>query len=388
MVGLLAKLCIRNHTAYKDPAVRKGYGILCSVMGIVLNLCLTAVKLIAGFLSGSVAVIADGINNLSDAASSLITLLGFWLGGKAPDPEHPFGHGRMEYLAGLAVSVLILWMGVELLISSVKALFVPSEVVLSLPTLILLGISVPIKLYMYFYHRSIGKKIESAAMLATATDSVSDAVSTLVVLVSTVLSAVMGWKIDGICGILVSVLILRAGFSSAKETVSPLLGQPPSKELVEEIHTMVLSHDKIVGMHDMVVHNYGPGRMMISLHAEVPANEDIFLLHDLIDNVERQLCEHFSCEAVIHMDPIAVDDKVVSAMHAAVAGIVHSVHPAISMHDFRMVEGPTHTNLIFDVCVPFSFAMKDNELKTAIEEAITAQFPHCFAVIKIDKAYV
>ncbi len=388
MVGILAKLCIKNHMDYRDLQVRKGYGMLCSVLGIVLNLLLTAVKMIAGIFSGSVAVVADAVNNLSDAASSLITLLGFWLGGKAPDPEHPFGHGRMEYLAGLAVSVLILYMGVELLTSSVKSLFTPVDVVISVPTMILLCVSVPIKLYMFFYHRSIGQKIDSAAMQATAMDSVSDAISTTVVIISTILSATLGWNIDGICGVLVSLLILRAGFTSAKDTISPLLGQPPSKELVEEIHTMVLSHDMIVGMHDMVIHNYGPGRMMISLHAEVPANEDIFLLHDMIDNVERELSEHFACEAVIHMDPIAVDDKAVSAMHAAVARIIKTVHNDISMHDFRMVEGPTHTNLIFDVCVPFAFSMKDAELTAAIEQAITEQFPHCYAVIKVDKAYV
>lgn len=388
MVKLLARLFIRNHTDYRDLAVRKAYGVLCSVLGIVLNLCLTAAKLAAGLLSGSVAVAADAFNNLSDAASSLITLLGFWLGGKAPDPEHPFGHGRAEYLAGLAVSVLILWMGIELLTTSVKALFAPAEVALSVPAVILLGISVLVKLYMFCYHRSVGKKIDSAAMQATAADSISDAISTVVVLASTLLSASFGWNIDGICGILVSLLILRAGLTSAKETVSPLLGQPPSKELVEEIQKTVLSHETIVGVHDLVVHNYGPGRMMISLHAEVPANKDVFLLHDLIDNVERQLCEKFRCEAVIHMDPIAVDDKVVSAMQAAVVKIVRTIHDDISLHDFRMVEGPTHTNLIFDVCVPFSFPMKDAALKQAIEETVRAQFPHCYAVIKIDKAYV
>lgn len=373
---------------YHDLQVRKGYGILCSVLGIVLNLLLVAVKMIAGIFSGSVAVIADAVNNLSDAASSLITLLGFWLGGKAPDPEHPFGHGRMEYLAGLAVSVLILYMGVELLTSSIQSLLAPVAVVLSVPTMILLCISVPIKLYMFFFHHSIGKKIDSPAMQATAMDSISDVISTTVVIISTVLSATFGWNMDGICGILVSLLILRAGFTSAKDTISPLLGQPPSKELVEEIHQIVLSHEMIVGVHDMVIHNYGPGRMMISLHAEVPANGDIFLLHDMIDNVERELSARFACDAVIHMDPIAVDDKAISAMRVAVAKIIGTVHNDITMHDFRMVEGHTHTNLIFDVCVPFAFPMKDAELKAAIEQAIVEQFPHCCAVIKVDKAYV
>lgn len=388
MVGILAKLCIKNYMDYHDLQVRKGYGILCSVLGIVLNLLLVAVKMIAGIFSGSVAVIADAVNNLSDAASSLITLLGFWLGGKAPDPEHPFGHGRMEYLAGLAVSVLILYMGVELLTSSIQSLLAPVAVVLSVPTMILLCISVPIKLYMFFFHHSIGKKIDSPAMQATAMDSISDVISTTVVIISTVLSATFGWNMDGICGILVSLLILRAGFTSAKDTISPLLGQPPSKELVEEIHQIVLSHEMIVGVHDMVIHNYGPGRMMISLHAEVPANGDIFLLHDMIDNVERELSARFACDAVIHMDPIAVDDKAISAMRVAVAKIIGTVHNDITMHDFRMVEGHTHTNLIFDVCVPFAFPMKDAELKAAIEQAIVEQFPHCCAVIKVDKAYV
>lgn len=388
MVALLAKLFIKNASDYRDPKVRKAYGILCSVLGIVLNLCLSAAKCIAGWLSGSIAITADAMNNLSDAASSLITLLGFWFAGKAPDPEHPFGHGRMEYLAGLAVSVLILWMGLELLISSVKTLLHPEPVEGSLPVLLVLGASILVKGYMFLYHRAVAKKIDSAAMKATAADSVSDAISTLVVLLCTLLSVYFGMKVDGICGILVSVLILRTGFESAKDTISPLLGEPPSKEMVMQIETLVLSHEKIVGVHDLIVHNYGPGRVMISLHAEVPANEDIFVLHDLIDNVERELSEAFFCEAVIHMDPIAVDDKAVSAMHAALVRIIHSVHTEISIHDFRMVEGPTHTNLIFDVCVPFSFSMTDAALKQAISEAVTAQFPHCYTVIKVDKSYV
>lgn len=388
MISLLAKRLIPNYTAYSEPAVRRGYGVLCSVVGIVLNLLLCGVKFLAGTLSGAIAITADALNNLSDAASSCVTLLGFWLGGKAADSAHPFGHGRYEYLAGLGVSVLILWMGVELGISSVRKLFAPSDVTSGWLVPVILGISALVKLYMYYYNHRIARNIASAAMEATAADSRSDALSTLVVLVSTLVTAYTGLRIDGICGIFVSLLILRTGYEAARDTISPLLGQPPSRELVAEITGLVLAQEEIVGMHDLLVHDYGPGRMMISLHAEVRGDRDIFLLHDVIDQTERALAERFSCDAVIHMDPIAVDDAVVSQMRKAVAAVLEQLDPVITMHDFRMVQGHTHTNLIFDVVVPFSFRMTDAELKTAIERHIAEHFTCCYAIVKIDKSYL
>ncbi len=387
MIELLAKRWIRNYKSYQDPDVRKGYGMLCSIVGIVLNVLLCAVKFFAGTISGSIAITADALNNLSDAASSLITLIGFWFAGKAPDPEHPFGHGRIEYLAGLAVSMLILWMGADLALTSVKKLFYPEPVTGGWLVSVILVISILGKLYMYYYNHTTAKKIDSAAMEATAADSRSDALSTLVVLVCTMITVLTGLKIDGICGIFVSLLILKTGFDAAKDTISPLLGQPPTKELVQEIHQLVLAHEEIVGMHDLVVHDYGPGRMMISLHAEVSGNEDIYLLHDVIDNVERELSEHFRCEAVIHMDPIAVDDEAVLAMRLAVAQAMREIDPVITIHDFRMVQGPTHTNLIFDAVVPYGFRLSDAALTAEIHQYIAEKFPHCFAVVKIDKDY-
>lgn len=387
MITLLSKWLIRDYSSYSKPSVRKGYGMLCSIVGIILNILLGIAKFAAGTLSGSVAITADATNNLSDAASSMITLLGFWFSSKAPDLEHPFGHGRIEYLAGLAVSMLILWMGGELGISSVKKLFHPEEVSGGLLVLVILSVSILVKLYMWFYNRQIAKKIESSAMAATAADSLSDAISTLVVLVCTVIAMTTGLHLDGICGIFVSILILRTGWEAAKDTISPLLGEPPSKELVSSIEQLVLSHKEVVGMHDLIIHDYGPGRMMISLHAEVRGNEDIFMLHDTIDNIERKLAETFQCEAVIHMDPIAADDEAVAAMRRAVAAEVQKIDEIITIHDFRMVQGPTHTNLIFDVVVPFAFSKKDDELRKEIEERISAAFEQCFAVIKIDKSY-
>ena len=388
MIFLLAKRFIKNYQDYAQPPVRKGYGILCSVVGILLNILLGIAKFVAGTLSGSIAITADATNNLSDAASSLITLIGFWFSGKAPDPEHPFGHGRIEYLAGLAVSMLILWMGADLGISSIKKLFHPEEIEGGAVVIIILAASILVKLYMWYYNKQTAKKIDSAAMSATAADSISDAVSTLVVLVCTILAITTGLHADGICGIFVSVLILRTGIEAAKDTISPLLGEPPTKEFVESIEKLVLSDEKVVGVHDLVVHNYGPGRLMISLHAEVPGNEDIFLLHDSIDNIERELAEKFQCEAVIHMDPIAVNDEAVAAMRRAVSEEIKKIDEIITIHDFRMVQGPTHTNLIFDAVVPFSFHLSDDELKAEIDRHITENFEHCFAVVKIDKSYV
>ena len=387
MIELLAKRLIPNYTQYQNANVRKGYGILCSVVGILLNLLLCGVKFFAGTVSSSIAITADALNNLSDAASSLITLLGFWFAGKAPDPEHPFGHGRIEYLAGLAVSMLILWMGADLGLSSIKKLLHPEEVTGGWLVMAILGVSILVKLYMYFYNHKTAKKIDSAAMEATAADSRSDAISTLVVLICTLVTVYTGLKIDGICGIFVSVLILKTGIEAAKDTISPLLGQPPTKELVEEIDALVMAHEEVVGMHDLVVHDYGPGRMMISLHAEVSGDKDIYILHDAIDNVERELAEHFCCEAVIHMDPIAVDDAAISAMRHAAAEEMRNIDEVITIHDFRMVQGPTHTNLIFDAVVPFSFRLSDAELLKEINRRGEEKFPHCFAVVKIDKAY-
>ena len=387
MISLLAKLFIKDYTNVTDSKVREAYGVLCGGMGIALNILLFLGKFLAGTLSGSIAITADAFNNLSDAGSSFITLIGFKLGSQKPDPEHPFGHGRMEYLSGLAVAVLIIVMAVELFKSSFDKILHPEVLECSAVIVLILIASIAVKIYMAIYNHSVGRKIQSAAMGATAKDSMSDTVATTVVLIATLVGAIWGVPIDGYCGVLVSILIFMAGFGAIKDTVGPLLGTAPEKEFVDKIEEIVMSHDIVKGMHDLVVHDYGPGRVMISLHAEVPHTEDILVIHDEIDNIEEELGDKLNCEAVIHMDPIIVDDEKVNEVKEYVCKIVHQVGEELNFHDFRMVSGNSHTNLIFDVVVPFKYKMSDEVIKKAIQEAIWVNYPRYNAVIHIDHAY-
>lgn len=388
MVSLLARWLIRDWESVHTPSVRRAYGVLCGAVGILLNALLFAGKLFAGTLSGSIAITADAFNNLSDAASSLITLIGFRMAGQKPDPEHPFGHGRIEYISGFIVSMAILLMGFELLSSSVQKIVSPEPVSFSPLAAGILVASIAVKLYMCFYNRRVGKKIDSAAMRATAMDSLSDSVATAVVLVAMLVGHWTNLMIDGWCGLLVALFILYAGVNAAKETIGPLLGQPPTREFVEQIEQYVLSYDSVVGLHDLIVHNYGPGRTMISLHAEVPVTADILEMHDMIDNIEHGLRERMGCEAVIHMDPVVLDDERLSALREAVRGFAAEIDPAITIHDFRMVSGPTHTNLIFDAVVPYKFRLSDEEVRRQLSERIRALDGNYYAVIDIDKSYV
>ena len=387
MISLLAKLFIKDYTNVTDSKVREAYGVLCGGMGIALNILLFMGKFLAGTLSGSIAITADAFNNLSDAGSSFITLIGFKLGSQKPDPEHPFGHGRMEYLSGLAVAVLIIVMAVELFKSSFDKILHPEVLECSAVIVLILIASIAVKIYMAIYNHSVGRKIQSAAMGATAKDSMSDTVATTVVLIATLVGAIWGVPIDGYCGVLLSILIFMAGFGAIKDTVGPLLGTAPEKEFVDKIEEIVMSHDIVKGMHDLVVHDYGPGRVMISLHAEVPHTEDILVIHDEIDNIEEELGDKLNCEAVIHMDPIIVDDEKVNEVKEYVCKIVHQVGEELNFHDFRMVSGNSHTNLIFDVVVPFKYKMSDEVIKKAIQEAIWVNYPRYNAVIHIDHAY-
>ena len=388
MVSLLARWLIRDWESVHTPSVRRAYGVLCGAVGILLNALLFAGKLFAGTLSGSIAITADAFNNLSDAASSLITLIGFRMAGQKPDPEHPFGHGRIEYISGFIVSMAILLMGFELLSSSVQKIVSPEPVSFSPLAAGILVASIAVKLYMCFYNRRVGKKIDSAAMRATAMDSLSDSVATAVVLVAMLVGHWTNLMIDGWCGLLVALFILYAGVNAAKETIGPLLGQPPTREFVEQIEQYVLSYDSVVGLHDLIVHNYGPGRTMISLHAEVPVTADILEMHDMIDNIEHGLRERMGCEAVIHMDPVVLDDERLSALRETVRGFAAEIDPVITIHDFRMVSGPTHTNLIFDAVVPYKFRLSDEEVRRQLSERIRALDGNYYAVIDIDKSYV
>lgn len=388
MVTILSRWFIRNHEEYTNPDVRRAYGVLTGAVGIILNVILFAGKYMAGFLSGSVSVMADAFNNLSDAGSSFITLLGFHLAGKKPDPEHPFGHGRIEYISGLIVSMLIIVMGVELLKTSVQKIMNPQQMEISLITVLVLLASIVVKVYMSLYNRSYGKKLDSSAMKATATDSLSDCITTTVVLLSMLVYQFLHVNLDGWSGLVVAFFILIAGISSARDTLSPLLGEAPDEEFVKEVEQMVMNHPDVVGVHDMVVHNYGPGRVMISLHAEVPGNQDIYSLHDEIDLIERELKQKFQCEAVIHMDPIATDDERVMGLRKEVEVLVKEYDMELTIHDFRMVEGPTHTNLIFDVVVPQGYKKTDEEISSEIARRITEKWHNYFAVIKMEKRYI
>lgn len=388
MIDILAKIFIKNHDMTDNPDVRGAYGVLCGAVGIVLNIILFGIKLFAGMISGSVAITADAFNNLSDAGSSIITMIGFKMAGKKPNPEHPFGHGRIEYITGLIVSFLIILMGFELGKSGIEKIINPQPVEFGKVTVIILIISVLTKLYMYFYNKKVADRISSQAMSATAADSFSDSIATSVVLFSMMVSEFTGLKIDGVCALLVALFILYSGINAAKDTIAPLLGNKPDREFVDKIEKFAVSYPDILGIHDLVVHDYGPGRVMISFHAEVSANGDILELHDLIDNVEAKLRETLSCEAVIHMDPVVTDDEKTVKYKASIDKLVKEIGEELTMHDFRMVVGPTHTNLIFDVVVPFDFALKDEEVLEKIKDGVN-NFPEkCFAVVKIDKPYV
>ena len=385
MIALLAKRFIREDG--DEKARRKAYGVLCGAVGIGLNVLLFIGKFFAGTLAGSIAITADAFNNLSDAGSSFVTLMGFQLAGQKPDSDHPFGHGRMEYLSGLVVSMLILLMGFELAKSSLQKILHPEAVTFSPVVLGILAASIAVKCYMFLYNRHYGRAIGSSAMEATAMDSLSDCVATAAVLAATLVGHYMNWMIDGWCGIVVAGFILWSGINSVKDTLDPLLGTPPTAEFVSEIRDLVLAHEEICGIHDLVVHDYGPGRVMISLHAEVSSAADMMEIHDIIDNVERELKERLGCEAVIHMDPIVTDDGVTEETRQKVATLVRCIDDAISIHDFRMVTGPSHTNVIFDAVVPFDFRLTDAEVEEKIRTAVRMLDGNYFAVVKVEKSY-
>lgn len=388
MITLLANWFVPKHQDPTAPQVRQAYGTLCGVVGVLLNLLLFAGKFFAGTISGSVAITADAFNNLADSGSSVVTLLGFKLAGKKPDPEHPFGHGRMEYLSGLIVAALILLMGFELGKSSVEKILHPQAVEFSWLTAGILVASIAVKMYMSLYNRSVGKKINSAAMLATAADCLSDSMSTAAVLVATFVGYFFHWQIDGWVGILVAGLILWAGYNAAKDTISPLMGQAPDAELVQQIEETVLSFEPIHAIHDLVVHDYGPGRMMITLHAEVPSVGDLLEMHDAIDLAEQALQEKFQCMATIHMDPVAVDDAHTQAIRQQTAALVKTISEDFTIHDFRMVEGPSHTNLIFDVVVPHSYKGTLEQVEHQVVDLVRHMEGTYYAVVTAEHSYV
>ena len=384
----LVRLFIKDCDNVTDPAVRERYGILSGAVGIALNLLLSAGKLFAGLMTGSISITADAFNNLSDAGSSVVTLVGFKLAGQKADDGHPFGHGRMEYLAGLLVSLMILLVGVELGRSSIGKILHPEEVDFSLVSTGILAASILVKLWMGQFNRGLGRKIGSAAMAATAADSLSDAVATAAVLAGTLVNRFAHVNIDGWVGLAVAVFILRSGWGAAKDTINPLLGESPDPELVKQLRELVLSHPQVVGMHDLIIHDYGPGRRLCSFHAEVPQDADILDAHDAIDHIEREIKEKFGIETTVHMDPIATADEKVNQLRRQVADLARVVEPEMTIHDFRVVRGPTHTNVIFDAVVPHKCRLTDEEVLQRLRRAVSALDPAYQAVIQIDRAYV
>ncbi len=385
MITLLAKLFLNNPKQYSNKKTRLRYGMLCGVLGIVLNLLLFASKFIVGVLSNSIAISADALNNLSDAGSSIVTLFGFRLANKAPDSDHPHGHGRYEYIAGLIVSILILFMGYELISISIHNIINPSLIEYSSFALIILVSSISVKFYMYLYNKNIGNKIDSTALKASSIDSLSDCISTSVVLLCILLSPFTSLPLDGYSGCFVGLFVIYAGIKSTKETISPLLGNAPSKELIEEIKDIVHSYDIILDIHDLLVHDYGPGRMVISLHAEVPSDSNFVDIHDTIDRIEKKLQRKLGCHAIIHMDPVCHEDEETIALKEKITQRLQDISPEFHLHDFRVVKGNTHSNIIFDVESPFQPSISDQDLLAKIHDYIQNLDGNYYGVITIDK---
>ena len=387
MTNFLIKHFIPNASDVKSPAVRQRYGVVSGVVGILCNALLCTAKIAAGLLTGAVSIVADGINNLSDGGSCVVSLLGFKMAGKPADDKHPFGHGRIEYVAGLIVSFIIVLMGVELAKTSLDKIFHPEEISFSWITPAVLGISILVKLWMCFFNRKMGDKIDSAVLRATAMDSLSDVAATSAVLAGFVIGYWARVNLDGYLGVLVALFILYTGVSTAKGTLDLLLGEAPDPEFIKQIQQEVLSYPEIIGVHDLIVHNYGPGHSVVSLHAEVPCDVDILKIHDTIDNAERDLKKKFDCEVVIHMDPIITDDKETNEIHQKLSSIVRLLDSRVTIHDFRMVKGPTHTNLIFDIVVPHQFRLTDDQVVESLRQAVKALDARYEIVVNVDKAY-
>ena len=385
MTDFILKLFVKDYENKSNPKVRARCGSAVAIIGIIVNLFLAAFKLFAGILSGSISITADAVNNISDAGSQVVSLITFKISAKPADRDHPFGYARIEYVASMIVSFLILFVSISLFSESVQKILNPTETDYSILVMIILGVSVLGKLWLFFFGRSAGKKLNSDVIKASATDSLSDAGATLAVLVSAIIAKLSGFDIDGYMGIAVAVIIFIAGIKVLNETKNSILGSAPEPEVVEGIHNIVKEYPQILGIHDMVVHNYGPGNTICSFHAEVDGKVDVYATHDCIDNVERRLYNDLGIRATIHMDPIVTDDEKVTALRISVAAAVKRIDERLTIHDFRYVEGITHSNLIFDVTVPFEIKESNDRIKELISNQIAEIDPNYFAVITVDR---
>ncbi len=385
MTGLLVKLFIKNSDDIVNPKVRKEYGTLSGAVGIVCNIILFCIKLLTGIISASISVIADAFNNLSDAASSIITIIGFKLADKPADNEHPYGHGRYEYLSGLLIAILIIMTAVELLKSSIDKIINPTAVDFSLLSVIVLVFSIGLKMWMALFNKKIGKRLNASAMLATAADSLSDCIATGAVLFSLFIGYIFDINIDGYAGLLVALFVFKAGIEAANDTLQPLLGKAPDPEFVKALEEDILSEGKIKGIHDLIIHDYGPGRVIVSLHAEIPAEMNVLEAHDIIDNTEERIKRKYKCDISIHMDPIETGNEKVNSLKEVVGNIINDISPMLHFHDFRITSGPMRTNIIFDLEVPFDFELKDNEIIRKINERIKSINETYYIVVQVDK---
>lgn len=387
MQKILVKLFIRDSENTSNLKVRESYGTLGSITGIVVNIILAIIKYVAGILSGSISVTADAINNLSDAGSSIISLIGVKLSAMPADKDHPYGHGRVEYISALGVSFFVLLMGIELFKSSVDKIVNPAPVKFNWIALIILLVSIFMKLWLGFFNKKLGEKINSAPMIAVMKDSFSDCLATSVALIAIVVSAFSDISIDGYLGIIVAGFIFLAGFNILKDTMADLLGKPADKEFTEQVEAKILSYDKIVGVHDMIVHDYGPGRRFASAHAEVSSQDDIMEIHDIIDLAERDIFNEFGLVISIHTDPIVTDDERINSLKDMTNTIIKDISDEMSIHDFRVVDGPTHTNLIFDLIVPHKYHLSNNQIIQIIENNLSKIDERYFVVITIEHAF-
>lgn len=388
MTDFLCKRFVKNHENTKEPQVREGYGKLASVVGIISNAILCIAKILVGLISGSIAIIADGINNLADASSSVITLAGFKLSAMPEDEEHPYGHARIEYITGMIVSVLIVVVGVELIKSSIDKILHPEPLEFSWSIVIVLLLAILLKIWQAMFNIKVGKKINSVALTATGADSRNDVISTAAVLFSIIIGKMANIQIDGYMGVLVALFIIWSGIGLIKETSSPLLGEAPDPDLVAAISEMASDFDGVLGIHDLVVHNYGPGKIFASIHIEVDANGDLMESHDMVDNIERQLSKKLHIVLTAHMDPIKIDDPIVALMNEVTTKVTDSLDGISNVHDLRVVPGPTHTNIIFDIVVNPSCRLSNKEIHQTFTDAIKAIDENYFVVINFDKNYV
>ncbi len=384
MTKILLRLFIKNCEETQDPAVRSSIGKLAGLTGIVCNCLLTLGKIAAGLLVGSTAIVADGVNNMSDAASSVMTLLGFRMAQMPADKQHPYGHARYEYLSGLAVAALILLIGAELVKSSVKKIIHPEPIEISAATLAILAASIAVKLWMAGFYRTLGKTIGSPTLHAASADSRNDVAATCAVLAGCLVNYFFNVNIDGCIGLAVALFILHSGVGIAKDTYSPLLGQQAEKETVDKITELVLSHEKVLGIHDLLVHDYGPGRRYASAHVELSADEDPLACHDIIDDIECSVLEKMNVHLVIHYDPVVRDDAEQNEMRRTVGDIIRGLNPDFSIHDFRIVRGSTQSKLVFDLAVPYSMIEREKEIKEQIEAALNKKGKKYVTIIRFD----